>query len=151
MIKVRGFYLDPNTGTETSSIVVDVNAGSKLSYSMTGSFLNRYYEDNGYEKFRICIGAVMKNGKTWWSEERYIYIAYHNTPVDKPFSFHIYNGFTSESKDQIYYACQNWNNALNLGREVVNTYPYSMGTNKIHENINDGENIVTKKITQKAV
>ena len=102
------------------------------------------YLAKGYDKFRICVGFVMKDGRTWWSAEHYFYISSHNTPVNK-ISFKIFNGFTEQTKEQIYYACQNWNNALNLGREVVNTYPYSMGTDKTVENNTDGENIVTKR------
>lgn len=146
---VRIFGLEEN--------VTDSNAGIRIineemysnrsSFLIEGSLLMQYFSllENEYAKLRLSVCAVQNGGIKKWSDHQYIYISAHNTPIDKPISFHIYNGFTHDSKEQIYYACQNWNNHLNLGREVVNTYPYSMGTNLTDYDLNDGVNIVTKK------
>lgn len=96
-------------------------------------------------QYRLSVCAVMETGKKLWSDHRYFYISAHNTPIDQPISFHIYNGFDELSKDQIYYACQRWNNKLDIGREIVNTYPYSMGTDDTTYNLYDGVNIITKR------
>lgn len=86
----------------------------------------------------------MKDGTKRWSDSWYFYISTNNTPLNRPISFHIYNGFVEASKEQVYYSCQNWNNKLNFNTEIVNTYPYSMGTDKVDHNTNDGINIVSK-------
>lgn len=151
IVAVRKFYSteDVTDSSAGERIVNTIWPASSKTYTIGGSVLKNYYDASTsvykYRKYRISIGAVMTDGTKRWSDHQYFYLVSHNTPVDKPISFHIYNGFTDESKEQIYYACQNWNNSLNIGREIVNTYPYSMGTNEIFENTEDGINIVTKR------
>ncbi|MCI9449846.1 MAG: matrixin family metalloprotease [Clostridiales bacterium] len=151
VISIRKFYTKENVNNSSSgSLIVDNIPCPKLTTSCTisGSMLEKYYlestADKKYRKYRISVCAVMEDGTKRWSNHQYFYISAHNTPADKPISFHIYNGFTTDSKNQVYYACQNWNNKLDIGREIVNTYPFTMGTNDIDVNLNDRVNIVTK-------
>ena len=150
IVAVRKFYTTEDVSNSSSGerIINTTCSASTSSYTISGSLLEEYYfqstQEKKYREYRISVCAVMKDGTKRWSDHQYFYISAHNTPQDKPISFHIYNGFTADSKEQIYYACQNWNNSLNIGREIVNTFPYSNGTNDTNININNGINIVTK-------
>lgn len=150
-ISIRGFTLkDDVTASNTGGVVVSPTtfSASTNSITLSGSNLLNWRNNYGYEKYKISVGAVMTDGTPRWSDYQYFYIASNNTPVNRPISFRIYNGFTSDSKNQVYYSCQNWNNKLNLEYEVINTYPYTSGTN-ITYSAKDGINAVTKGVTEK--
>lgn len=126
--------------------VNDSNEGELIATNYWSSAQTRYpLPVESDSKYRVSICAIMADGTKRWSDHLYIYVAAHNTPIDKPISFHFYNGLTSQSKEQIYYACQNWNNSLNIGRKIVNTYPLSNGTNNANSTTDDGFNVVTKQ------
>ena len=145
VIAVRGFQKNENVTKATAgSVIVNLTLQStELTTTISGSTLKYYYENSKYRKYRISVCAVTVEDKKRWSDHVYFYSSAHNTPADEPVSFHIYNGFAQESKDQIYYACQLWNNTLNIGREIANTYPYSKGTDLKGYDIEDGINVVT--------
>jgi hypothetical protein len=148
-VAVRKFDLgdDVDNSNSGEKIYNENVSSSNTSFTISGSKLKEYYfssSDKKYRKYRISVCAVMKDGTKRWSDHQYFYVSAHNTPADNPISFHIYNGFTTDSKNQVYYACRNWNNKLDIGREIVNTYSFSLGTDDTTVNLNDGTNIVTK-------
>ena len=144
-IAIRGFKSEEDvTKSDSGTLVLKYTMPDNTpTYVIKDYKMKSFYEDKGCVKFRVSICAVMTDGKKRWSDHLYFYLSLHNTS-DKTTSFRIYNGFSQETKDQIYYACQNWNKELDIGREIVNTYPYSMGTDKAFEAY-DGENIVSKR------
>ena len=92
-------------------------------------------------KYRYAIAAVTASGSEYWTEG-YFYTGDHNGVGRAPISFHIGNYFSEQTKNQIYYACQKWNNELYLGYEVVNTYPFTQGTDLTTQS-NDGISCIT--------
>ena len=105
-LAVRGFLKEDD--------VTLSNVGSLIIPSEKIPSTIRYYKIAGdkmlgFKKCRISVCAVMKDGTQRWSDYKYFYISQHNTPLNRPISFHIYNGFTADSKNQVYYSCQNWN------------------------------------------
>ncbi len=143
-VRIFGIADDVTSDNTGIRIINEQMLSYRSTYTIEGSLLDEYASRYPNAKLRLSVCAVQYDGTKKWSDAQYIYISAHNTPKDTPVSFHIYNGFTQETKEQIYYACQNWNNHLNLGREIVNTYPYDQGTNKVMHGL-DGENIVTKR------
>lgn len=93
-------------------------------------------------KFRYAIAAVTVDGTEYWTEG-YFYTGNHNGILSPPISFHVGNYFSDLTKNQIYNACQTWNEELFLGYEVVNTYPFTQGTDLTEHNSGDGLNCIT--------
>lgn len=103
---------------------------SEASFTIPGDVLS----PNGL--YRYSVSATI-DGKKVWSQERYFYTSSHE-PLTSTLNFHIYNGFSSASKEAAYYATQTWANELGYSR--ASTYPFSMGTDDIGTD-NDGKEI----------
>lgn len=154
-------WAEPSIGT-VEKYIVSVRKFRNLEYVVTNSVNN--YDDplivNNYEttvlsytigsnnlepgsKYRCSICAVMSDGTRKYSKEVYFYVSKRRGIESLPVSFNIYSGFSDQTKSAIYYACQTWNNALDLGYEVVNTYPFSMGISNDYFETYDGVNAIT--------
>ncbi len=149
LISIRYFTFDERynsgsgtpDGTTSSSngtvVLQNVNIGNVKSYtlSVTSNANRRLY--------KVAVCSVKENGSRSWSTPRYFYISSHNGVPNPPISFKIWTGFTSLTKEQIYYSSLAWYNAL--GTEYINTYPFSQGTSNNFVNNNDGLNCITKQ------
>lgn len=96
-------------------------------------------------KYRYAIAAVTVDRVEYWTEG-YFYTGVHNGILSSPISFRIGNYFSDLTKNQIYYACQTWNNELYLDYEAVNTYPFSQGTDTT-VSVEDGYNCIVGSYT----
>ncbi len=92
------------------------------------------------DTFRLSVCAVTMSGRQLYSDERYFHSTAHAGILDGTVSFKIWNGFSDDTKSAVYNSCRAWNNAIDLDREVVNTYPFSQGisssTLNTYDNIN---------------
>ncbi len=139
-VSLRRFNQGDNVDTATGTLLVDKEP---VSATMTSYYFpSDFFPDN--KKFRLSVCAVMKDGTKQWSQHRYFYTSFHTGSLPRTASFYLWSGFSSETKSHIYYAFQAWNKALNLGYEVINTYPFSSGIENAKCNQEDGLNCITK-------
>ncbi len=151
-IAIRRFAGDRENMDTTSYpvYVVDTTCpASQRSYTVHAPALAHHVNIFGIldNKYRISISAVLSDGRRLWSDHCIFYTGAHAGSLASTMSFKIYNGFTDLTKNQIYYAFRNWNDALNSQCELYNTYPFSQGTDINYysdDNLYDGENIITK-------
>lgn len=94
------------------------------------------------DTFRLSVCAVTMSGRQLYSDERYFHSTAHPGISEGTVSFKIWNGFSDDTKSAVYYSCRAWNNAIDLDREVVNTYPFSQGVSSSTVNYYDNINSV---------
>ena len=129
------------SSVQTNRLIVNsvsLSASTK-SYTLSSSIL----KNNAVYRISVC--AVLTTGSKKWSDERYFCTSIHTGQGLRPISFKIWTGFTTATKDAIYYSARAWNNATGYGdiTEIVNTYAYSQGVSFNDVRNGDGINAVT--------
>lgn len=126
-VRVREFWYDDSSHSfvAEANLTVDTIVNAQTTEFVLSSAM---LAGKWRRRYRYAIAAVTVDNTEYW-REGYFYTSEHSGIHSAPISFHIGNYFSEQTKSQIYYACQTWNNELDLGYEVVNTYPFAQGTN----------------------
>lgn len=146
IVSIRRFY---------NETVYDSNIQKFVVLRKDSLIVNREFVSSGVDQlslsrgqlrsgdtFRLSVCAVTTSGRELYSDERYFHATVHAGVLDGTASFKIWNGFSDETKSAVYYSCVAWNNAIDLDREVVNTYPFSQGLDSSTVDYEDNINSV---------